>query len=57
MDVKLIGTRIKDLRLEKGITQGALAKALMVSYQAVSNWERGIAAPDLENIIRIIEIG
>ena len=53
MDVKLIGTRIKDLRLEKGITQGALAKALMVSYQAVSNWERGIAPPDLENIIRI----
>ena len=53
MDIKLIGTRIKELRQERGITQGELAKALMISYQAVSNWERGVAPPDLENLIRI----
>ena len=53
MDIKLIGTRIRELRQERGITQGELAKALMISYQAVSNWERGVAPPDLENLIRI----
>ena len=53
MDVKLIGNRIKELRLEKGITQSELAEALMISFQAVSNWERGVTPPDIENLVRI----
>lgn len=53
MDVKFIGNRIKELRQDKGITQSELAEALVVSFQAVSNWERGITPPDVENLIRL----
>ncbi len=53
LDVNFIGQRIKELRRERGLTQGEFAKELCVSFQAVSNWERGIGAPDLENLIRI----
>ncbi|MBQ8388424.1 MAG: XRE family transcriptional regulator [Clostridia bacterium] len=53
IDVKLIGERIRELRRKRGLTQSEFADRLMVSFQAVSNWERGIAPPDLENLIRI----
>lgn len=42
-----IGTKIKNLRLERNITQEALAEHLGVTAQAVSKWERGVAAPDI----------
>ena len=32
-----------------GLTQRMLAKKLLVSYQAVSAWERGQSVPDLAN--------
>jgi N-acetylglucosamine kinase-like BadF-type ATPase len=53
IDAKTIGSRIKELRQQKGITQSQFAEILFVSFQAVSNWERGIAPPDLENLVRI----
>ncbi len=53
LDVKEIGKNIKALRKERGLSQGAFAEALGVSFQAVSGWERGIAAPDLENVVKI----
>ena len=49
----LIGSRIRELRHQKGLTQGEFAKILSVSFQAVSSWERGIAPPDIENLMRI----
>ncbi len=51
-----IGERIKALRLEKGMTQDALAERLGVSAQAVSKWERGITYPDITLIRRLTEI-
>jgi len=42
-----IGAKIKYLRLERNVTQEALAEYLGVSPQAVSKWERGAAAPDI----------
>lgn len=53
IDAKIIGDRIKALRRERGLTQGRFAESLLVSFQAVSNWERGVAPPDLENLVRI----
>ena len=55
LDIKVLGERIKSIRKEKGLTQGELAEALSVSFQAVSNWERGIAPPDLENLMHLSE--
>ena len=53
LDIKILGNRIKELRKQRGLTQNDFAEALHVSFQAVSNWERGIAPPELENLINI----
>ena len=43
-----LGSQIKALRLQRGVTQDALARHLNVSPQAVSKWERGAALPDVQ---------
>ena len=43
-----IGKKIRDLRVAKGITQEILAEVLSVTPQAVSKWETGSAAPDIQ---------
>lgn len=53
LDFKELGSRIRELRKERGLTQSEFAEKLYVSFQAVSNWERGIAPPELENLMRI----
>ncbi len=42
-----IGSNIKRLRTEKGVTQEQLAEAMNVSCAAVSKWERGETFPDI----------
>ena len=42
-----LSERIAALRKERGLTQEQLGKAVGVSYQAVSKWEKG-GAPDIE---------
>lgn len=53
LDVKALGDRIRELRKKKGLTQNQFAEELNVCFQAVSNWERGVAPPELENLTRI----
>ena len=53
LDLNTLGKKIKEMRNERKITQSDFAEILGVTYQAVSNWERGIAPPDLENLINI----
>ena len=55
LDTNILGNRIKELRKQRGLTQNQFAEKLHVSFQAVSNWERGIAPPDLENLLRIAD--
>lgn len=50
-----IGEKIKELRMQKRMTQEALAARLCVSAQAISKWERGTSNPDLYLIPRIAE--
>ncbi len=45
-----IGKKIAGLRKEKNITQMELADTMGVSYQAVSNWERGNSMPDISKL-------
>ena len=56
IDLKYIGNRIRALRLERGMTQSEFASLMCISFQAVSNWERGITSPDLDNVVRIAEL-
>lgn len=46
-DTMQIARRIKQARIEKNMTQMDLADAMGVSFQAVSNWERGNSMPDI----------
>lgn len=45
--------RLKELRLEKGIGQIALAKELGVGKSVISLWETGQCEPTLGNLIKI----
>lgn len=45
-----VGTKIKELRKARNISQDVLAQYLNVSFQAVSKWESGVTLPDLELI-------
>ncbi len=49
-DTTMIGSRIKQARIDKNMTQMNLADAMGVSYQAVSNWERGNSMPDISKL-------
>jgi len=42
-----IGSNIKRLRMEKGVTQEQFAQHLSITYQSVSKWENSITSPDL----------
>lgn len=52
-DQQRIGANIMKARKAKGLTQMALADELGVSFQAVSNWERGQTCPDLSNLMEL----
>lgn len=45
-----ISKRIRQARIDKNMTQMNLADAMGVSYQAVSNWERGNSLPDISKL-------
>lgn len=51
-----VGQRISVFRKNAGLTQMELANRLGISYQAVSNWERGISMPDISNLSALAEI-
>jgi len=42
-----IGTKIKELRKQRGITQEQLANSIGISFQAISKWENNLALPDI----------
>lgn len=55
-DMVKIGRNIAKMRKEKGMTQMEMADKMGVSYQAVSNWERGETMPDISKLPELAEI-
>ena len=51
-----VGRKIKEARVEQNMTQMNLADAMGVSYQAVSNWERGNSMPDISKLSELCDI-
>lgn len=43
LDMKQVGIRISKLRKSAGMTQMEMADRLGISFQAISNWERGVS--------------
>lgn len=54
-DTVEVGRRIARLRKDKDMTQLELADVMNVSYQAVSNWERGASMPDMGKLPQLAE--
>ena len=53
---QVLAENIVSLRKKQGMSQEQLAEKLNVSRQAVSNWERGIAVPDVEMLTLLAQL-
>lgn len=53
--MSVFANNIRWLRLKKRLTQEQLAFELDVSQQTVSQWERDIAKPRTDDLVRIAE--
>lgn len=51
-----IGSKLKNARSEKGITQEQAAELLGVSRQTISNWENNKSYPDIISVIKMSDI-
>lgn len=50
-----IGEVIKDLRIERGLSQKKLANAIGVSQKAIDYWERGVNEPKASYIVLLAD--
>jgi transcriptional regulator with XRE-family HTH domain len=51
-----VGRKISQLRKKANLTQMELADKLDISFQAVSNWERGRTMPDISKLSELSDI-
>ena len=51
-----VARKIREARISQNMTQMNLADAMEVSYQAVSNWERGNSMPDIAKLEQLCQI-
>ncbi len=51
-----IGQKIKELRLEKGLSQMQLSKLIGVSQKAVDYWERSVNEPKASYIMALVKV-
>ena len=51
-----IGTTIKELRVEKGIKQGVLAKSIGISQTSLSLIESGVKQPSQDTLKKVCDI-
>ena len=56
IDAAKVGRQIADLRKVKGLTQSQLGERLNISFQAVSNWERGETLPDVGILLDLAKV-
>ena len=52
----LFGQRLKAIRTEKGLKQSDLSESLGTDFRSVSNWERGVSAPNLDLLVKLADI-
>lgn len=51
-----VGSKIAELRKKHNMTQFELADKMGISFQAVSNWERGNSMPDISKLPELAEL-
>lgn len=55
-NMRNVGFKISELRKAKNMTQMELADKMGISFQAVSNWERGNSMPDISKLPEIAQL-
>ena len=53
MKNNIFGKRLKELRMEKGLSQQKLGELLGFCNQTISFWESGSREPDLDTLVKI----
>lgn len=51
-----IGSRLRDARTGRGLTQEAVAEAIGVSRQTISNWENNRSYPDILRVVALSDL-
>lgn len=51
--METFAVRIKELRIEKGVSQQDVGKLLNMSKMAVSHWEKGHSEPSITQLIAL----
>lgn len=51
--MEVFAERLKELRIEKGLSQNQLAKATGLTHAAISRWESGLRQPTAAAIITL----
>lgn len=51
--MKIFAERLKDLRIERELSQRELAKLLNVSHSAVAQWENESRSPNAEAVVAL----
>ncbi|MBD5132751.1 MAG: helix-turn-helix transcriptional regulator [Clostridiales bacterium] len=51
----MFGTRLKELRADRGLSQQALAQQIRVSQKAIDYWERGVNEPKATYIVLLAD--
>lgn len=55
MKSNFFGIKLKELRIEKGLSQRRLGEIFGVCNQSVSFWETGSREPDIDTLIRLAD--
>ena len=56
IDLIAVGKKIANYRLQNNWSQDQLAQKLCVTRQAISNWEKGIALPTVDNLVELTNL-
>lgn len=51
-----IGKLLKELRIERGLTQKEAAEKLKTNRSTYANWEQGIRSIDIDTMFKICEL-
>lgn len=54
--VKIFGTRLREVRKSKKLTQVELANMLNISQKSYSHWETQKTEPTLENVVKLADL-
>ena len=53
--MKTFGELLKELRIERGITQKRLAQELSITVSTLSHWECNYQEPSFKDLVRLCE--